>query len=232
MRGVGDADPDHKEATVKKFVLAAAALLTVTVPMAVGAAPANAAATYTTGAPTTVVAKPTATSVKLVVKANRSRVISKATTIYKGSKVIARRATASGLKAGSYKAKTLVRYKKTVRRTSNNAVVRVLPGIKSVTRWNYFKIAAPAPAPCMSKIEWNAIHDGMTRAEVAALVGYYGTETSRTEYSDGEIDIDVDYRQCGSTDGTVWLSFSNWDYDYDYNTDTFRVDYKGSWSTW
>jgi len=224
---------------MKKYLLGLMAAAVVAAPLTLVAAPAQAAATYTTGAPTTVVSKPTATSVKVTVKANGSRVVSKATTIYKGATVIARQATASGLKTGNYKTKTVVRYRQTIRRTSDKTLVRVLPKIKSVTRWNSFGITAP----CMTYAEWSKIQDGMSRSRVTQIVGFSGYVGSRSESSDGSLTAEVYYRQC-LPDGQrapkyststyryqeIVVGYDTFDWDAWYDTGVLHVDMKDSWS--
>ena len=56
---------------------------------------------------------------------------------------------------------------------------------------------------CMTKAEWNRILSdddngmgGMSRDQVAAIVGYAARSPTGPTYSDGTADIDVDYRQC------------------------------------
>jgi len=99
--------------------------------------------------------------------------------------------------------------------------------------------AANASPGCVTYREWKyKMHKGMTRAQVYAAVGTNGTVTSYSEYSDGEKDWDVDYRQCNRYGNpaaswhTTWLAFSNLTYDRNYNNVWHRppiVTYKGIW---
>ena len=66
---------------------------------------------------------------------------------------------------------------------------------------------------CMTKAEWNQIHNGQSRARVKQIVGTWGKVTDSTYYSDGTQDLSVEYRQCNrygkpaSSWDTVWISF-------------------------
>jgi hypothetical protein len=105
-------------------------------------------------------------------------------------------------------------------------------------------VAAPADAAvrspkCMTKTEWRTLSEGMTRAQVHTATGIWGKQTYRTDYSDGEIDLDYDYRQCNrygkpvpGSWNTVSINFDNVDYteDYDMFFTSQQVNYVGAWS--
>jgi len=106
--------------------------------------------------------------------------------------------------------------------------------------------AAPGSPRCMTKYEWNRIHDGQTRARVSQIVGNWGAVTDRTYYGDGTRTVDVSYRQCkangrpASSWNTVWISFSTemlygkyvWDSCYDINWDTGNCIGRTVWDEW
>ncbi len=56
--------------------------------------------------------------------------------------------------------------------------------------------AAPGSPRCMTKGEWNNIHDGMTRARVKQITGNWGKVTDRAYYGDGTRWVNVEFRQC------------------------------------
>jgi hypothetical protein len=100
-------------------------------------------------------------------------------------------------------------------------------------------LANPGSPGCMTKAEWYRIHEGTYYSRVKAIVGSGGVFVDRTDYADGQIDIEREFRQCkangkpASSWHTVWISFSNVTYDDDYNeirSASQRVSYKGSWS--
>jgi len=100
--------------------------------------------------------------------------------------------------------------------------------------------AAPGSPNCMTKAEWFKVHKGMSRDRVHQITGIWGHKTNDTYYSDGEHDIDVNYKQCNrhgrparGSWNNVWMSFANGHYnnDYDWVRGYMRLDYKGAWST-
>ena len=70
---------------------------------------------------------------------------------------------------------------------------------------------------CMTKGEWNRLGEGLSRGQVKNIVGSWGKVTDRTDYSDGTVNIYVDYRQCNGS--TTFVSFSTevtygkWEWD-------------------
>src|SRR4051812_29960324 len=68
---------------------------------------------------------------------------------------------------------------------------------------------------CMTKSEWRQIKNDMPRTEVKRIVGTYGVQPDRTDYSDDPFNISVNYRQCrpnsnkpASRWNTVYISYS------------------------
>ena len=98
--------------------------------------------------------------------------------------------------------------------------------------------ANPGSPGCMTKAEWYRIHDGQTYPRVKAIVGSGGAYSDRTDYSDGQVDISREFRQCKPNGkparswNTVYIDFSNATYDSDWNMilGQQRLDYKGAWS--
>ena len=82
--------------------------------------------------------------------------------------------------------------------------------------------ANPGSPRCITKAEWRKIKPNMTRAKVKRIAGINGKVTSRSEDADGNVDMQVEYRQCKRNGkpafpwNVTWVEFDNYKDNPDY----------------
>ena len=226
---------------MKRLLLGAVAILAVGLPLSALAGPTYADTTSSTAAPTTSapgVAK--GRSIKVYVSNHGSKVLSRASTLWKDGK----RVFDWSPKPGAYKVKSVIKFQKRITTEKNVWVpdwdcadysydgydacaedeygywdwetATTLGAKQTVTRWNNTRVYADETPGCVSTAEYRAVQDGMTMTKVHGIFGTAGRVTNS-----GSGGVGREYATC--TGDPEWSYVS---VDYDWSRGAQRVWFK------